>query len=121
MSAWLMTLIGVVLAASGTLIGVAAAAVSRLELARWISQRLRGAAIASALLSTPGRLLGTANAVVTVGLILSAMGLNAVFANVAPLPRASAVVLLIVPVLIGLTYVVPRVIGRRWPERVVRA
>ena len=120
MSAWLMTLIGVALAASGTLIGVAAAAVSRLELARWISQRLRGAAIANALLSTPGRLLGTANALGTAGLVLAAMGVNALLADVPPVLRGSAVVLLLVPVLIALIYAAPRAVGRRWPERIIR-
>jgi CBS domain containing-hemolysin-like protein len=116
-----MTLVGLALAAGGTTVAVGAAAVSRLELARWISHRLRGAAIAGALLSTPGRLLGSANAVATAGLILAAMGVNGVLAPVPPLLRGSAVVLLMVPVLIGLAYIVPRAIGRRWPDRVVRS
>jgi len=120
MSAWLLTIGGLLLSAAGTAIAAAAATVSRLELARWISERLRGAAVANALLSTPGRVLGTATAVATVGLVLGSMGLAAVLATVPPVASASAVVLLAVPLLITLTYSVPRAAGRRWPERVVR-
>jgi CBS domain containing-hemolysin-like protein len=121
MNSWLMTLMGLLLAIAGTTMSVAAAAVSRLELARWISHRLRGAAIASALLSTPVRLLGTATAVATAGLIIAAMGLNGSLANVTPLLRSSIVVLLVVPLLIGVTYALPRAVGRRWPERIIHA
>ncbi|MBI4501162.1 MAG: HlyC/CorC family transporter [Gemmatimonadetes bacterium] len=120
MSAWLITLLGGALATGGTMIAVAAAAVSRLELARWIAQRLRGAAIAGALLSTPGRLLSMANAAATAGMILTAMGVNALLADVPPLLRGSVVVLFAVPVLIGLTYAAPRAAARRWPERIIR-
>ncbi len=120
MSAGLMLLLGVALAGAGSAIAVAAAAVSRLELARWIARRLRGAAIASALLSTPGRLLGAANAVATAGLVLAAMGGHALLASVSPLLRSSLLVLLLVPALIVVTYVLPRALARRWPERVVQ-
>jgi CBS domain containing-hemolysin-like protein len=120
MMAWLLTLAGLTLAAVGTTIVVSSASVSRLELARWISQRLRGAAIATALLHTPGRILGTASAVATAGLLVAAMGLSAVLAGVPPLIRASAVVLLAVPLLITVAYATPRAVGRRWPDRIVR-
>ncbi len=120
MSGWLLTVGGLCLSAAGTTVASAAAAVSRLELARWISQRLRGSAVASALLSTPGRVLGTASAIATAGLVLGAMGLAAVLGAVPPVASASVVVLLAVPMLITLVYCVPRAVGRRWPERIVR-
>ncbi|MBI4421024.1 MAG: HlyC/CorC family transporter [Gemmatimonadetes bacterium] len=120
MSGWVMTVVGLTLAVCGTTIAVAAAAVSRLELARWISHRLRGAAIASALLSTPGRLLGSAGAVATLGVVLAAMGLNAVLATVPPLARASLVVLLAVPLVIVVTLGLPRAVAHRWPEWIIR-
>lgn len=111
---------GLVLSAAGTAVAAAAAAVSRLELARWIAERLRGAAVATALLSTPGRVLGTATAVATAGLVLCSMGVAAVLSTVPPLASASAVVLLAVPLLITITYSLPRALGRRSPERIVR-
>lgn len=120
MTEWIFLLGGIALSAAGTGIAVAAAAVSRLELARWISQRLRGAAIAGALLSTPGRVLGAATGLSTAGLLIAAMGLNALLSTVAPLARATAVVLLGVPLLITAGYAIPRTVGRRWPERVMR-
>ena len=44
MMAWLLVGFGLGLAAIGTTVAVGAAAVSRVELTRWISRRLRGAA-----------------------------------------------------------------------------
>lgn len=120
MSGWIMTVAGLLVAAGASTIAVGAAAASRLELARWISQRLRGAAIASALLSTPGRVLASANAVAAVGWLFTAMGLNAVLAGLPPLLRATVVVLLAVPLLIAVASSVPRAAGHRWPEWVVR-
>jgi CBS domain containing-hemolysin-like protein len=120
MTSWLVTSIGLLAAALGTTVAVSSASVSRLELARWISQRLRGAAIANALLSTPGRILGTATSIATGGFLLSAMGLSAVLATVPPLLRAIAVVLLAVPLLVIVAYAIPRAVGRRWPEPVIR-
>jgi len=120
MSGWLLLLGGLALAGAGTTIAVAAAAVSRLELVRWISQRLRGAAIASALLTTPRRLVATAGAAATLGTILSAFGFAAVLGPVPRLLTASAGVILAVPVLIAVGYALPRGAGRRWPDAIVR-
>ncbi|MSR06947.1 MAG: HlyC/CorC family transporter [Gemmatimonadetes bacterium] len=120
MIGWLLMLGGVLLSSAGTTIAAASAAVSRLELARWISGRLRGAAVASALLSTPGRVLGMATGVATAGLVLGSMGVAAVLASMPPVVSASVVVLVAVPLLIALTYSLPRAVGRRWPDRLVR-
>jgi len=117
---WVLTLGGLFLSAVGTVVAAASAAVSRLELARWISGRLRGAAVANALLSTPGRVLGAATAVATAGLVLASMGVAAVFSMVNPLVAASGVVLVAVPLMIALSYSLPRAVGRRWPDRIVR-
>ncbi|MEE8116343.1 MAG: hypothetical protein V3T28_04465, partial [Gemmatimonadales bacterium] len=60
MSGWVLLTLGTLLAAVGTMLAVGTAAVSRLELSRWVAERLSGAALATTLLSAPGRVLGTA-------------------------------------------------------------
>ncbi|MBI4419693.1 MAG: hypothetical protein HY560_02625 [Gemmatimonadetes bacterium] len=84
MSGWLLVVLGAVLAALGTAVGVGAAALSRLELTRWAAQRLRGAAAAGALLGTPGRVHGTANVVATLGVLLASKGVPAVLVPLHP-------------------------------------
>lgn len=120
MSGWLLVLLGGVLAAVGTAVGVGAAALSRLELTRWAAQRLRGAAAAGALLGTPGRIHGTANVIATLGVLLAAMGVAAVLGRWHPLVLALLVVFGAVPVLITGSYALPRALARRWPQPVVR-
>lgn len=121
MSGWVLVLVGSLLAAFGTAAGVGAAGLSRLELTRWVSLRLRGAAVAGALLGTPGRILGTANLIATVGTLLVALGLAGVFRLLPPPLLSATVILLIVPVYSAVTYALPRALALRWPEPVVRA
>ncbi len=120
MTGWLLVAIGTVLAAFGTTVGVGAAALSRLELTRWAAQRLRGAAAAGALLGTPGRVLGTANAIATLGILLASLGTVAALGQLHPLLLAVLVVLVVIPLGISGTYALPRALARRWPQQVVR-
>jgi CBS domain containing-hemolysin-like protein len=120
MMAWLVLAVGVLLAASGTTVAVGAAAVSRVELTRWISRRLRGAAMASALLSSPGRVLRTANAVATIGVLASGLGMAVLLSGLSPVRAVTALMIVGVPVLAGITYGIPRALGRRWCESIVR-
>jgi CBS domain containing-hemolysin-like protein len=120
MIAWLVLALGVLLAASGTTVAVGAAAVSRVELTRWISRRLRGAAMASALLSSPGRVLRTANAVATIGVLASGLGMAVLLSGLSPVRAVTALIIVGVPVLAGIAYGIPRALGRRWCESIVR-
>lgn len=120
MSGWLLVVLGAVLAAMGTAVGVGAAALSRLELTRWAAQRLHGAAAAGALLGTPGRVHGTANVVATLGVLLASMGVAAVLGRLHPVALAVLVVLGAIPLLITGSYALPRALARRWPQPVVR-
>jgi Mg2+/Co2+ transporter CorC len=119
MSAILLAL-GVVVAAAGTILVAGAGAVSRLALARWVSQRQHGSAVAAALLSAPARVVGPGHGLVAGGMVLAGMGAAGL---VAPLTAAGAgaVLLVGVPALLAIAYVVPRAIGHRWPEPLVRA
>src|SRR2546425_8951797 len=87
-----LLLLGLILAAASAAIGVAAAAVSQLELTRWVSYKLRGAGGAAGVLENPGRVLATANALTTVGIICAAAAMPPLLARTTPtVVRAFAV------------------------------
>jgi len=108
--------LGLVLAILAASVGVAAATVSQLELTRWVQYRLRGADVAAQLRDNPGRLVATANALTTLGLILAAGALPAASALGAPGALGVGVALVAIPVFLACAYLVPRVAGRRWAE-----
>ncbi|MGH7700768.1 MAG: hemolysin family protein [Gemmatimonadales bacterium] len=110
---------GLSLAAAAAAVGVATAAVSQLELTRWVTYRLRGAGDAARLLKNPGRVIATANAVTTLGVLLAAAGLPGALARLDPTVIGGTVFFLGVPLSLSLVYLVPRVVGRRWAEPLV--
>ncbi len=111
---------GLVLAVWAAAIGVAAATVSQLELTRWVHYRLRGADGADQLRDNPGRLVATANALATLGLILAAAALAATAWSDVPLALSAGVVLVAIPVFLASAYLIPRFVGRRWAEPLAR-
>ncbi len=120
MMSWVLLLGGLLLAAASTTVAVSAAAVSRLELTRWISHRLRGAAVASTLFSAPGRILRTANAFGAVGVLAAGFGFAGVMRFIPPLGVLVAALGFGVPVIAVCAYGLPRVIGQRRPEAIMR-
>jgi CBS domain containing-hemolysin-like protein len=117
----LFVVLGLVLAALGATASVAVLAASRLELTRWVSHKLAGAEAAVTLLSRPGDISAAAEALVAVGIAIA--GVSAPWAlQTAGLATTLAVELLLgVPLLCLAAYFLPRAVGRRWPEAVVRA
>lgn len=109
---------GLLVSGAAATVGVAAAAVSQLELARWVQTRLRGSG-PDTLRENPGRLLATANALTTVGLILAAASLPMLLAGATPTFVGTFTFFVGVPVLVSLAYLVPRMVGRRWAESIV--
>lgn len=114
----LLTLALLVAAAFAT-IGVAAAAVSQAELGRWVNTRLRGTGASAALVENPGRVLATANAVTTLGVLAAGAAVPALFLELTPTFLGILTVAVVVPVFVVSAYVVPRVLGRRWAEQIV--
>ena len=110
---------GLLLAAMSAAVGVAAAAVSQLELTRWVSYKLRGAGGAAGAVENPGRVLATANALTTIGTICAAAAIPALLARTTPTVLGIVTVALGVPLLVTAAYLVPRVVGRRWAEPIV--
>jgi CBS domain containing-hemolysin-like protein len=117
----LFVLLGLAIAGLGATTSVAVRAVSRLELTRWVARKLEGAGAAVTLLSRPGDVSAAAEALVAAGVAIA--GVSAPWA----LARAGLGTTLLlelvvgVPVLCCAAYFLPRAIGRRWPERIVRA
>lgn len=120
MTGWLVLGAGLLTAAIGGTVAVSAASVSRLELSRWVSRRLRGAAIASTVYSAPARILRSGNAVAALGVLLSGAGVGALLSAVSPVVAWPLVPLVAVPIAMVAGYAIPRVVGRRWSESVVR-
>jgi len=112
--------LGLLVAILAASVGVAAATLSQLELTRWVQYRLRGADVATQLRDNPGRLVATANALTTLGLVLAAGALPAATALGAPGALGVGVALVAIPVFLACAYLVPRVAGRRWAEPLAR-
>ena len=112
-------LLGLVLAGAAATVAVAAAAVSQVELSRWVSYRLRGMGAAAGLLDNPGRVLATANAVNTLGIVCAAAAVPALLAQTTPTFLGVFTVAVGVPLFVSAAYLVPRVVGRRWAEPIV--
>ncbi|HET7295904.1 MAG TPA: hemolysin family protein [Gemmatimonadales bacterium] len=110
---------GLVLAVTSAAVGVAAAAVSQLELTRWVSYKLRGAGGAAGVLENPGRVLATASALTTIGTVCAAAVIPALLARPTPTVLGVFTVAVGVPLLVSVAYLVPRVVGRRWAGPIV--
>src|SRR3989454_5679521 len=112
-------ILGVLVAGASAAVGVAAAAVSQLELTRWVSYKLRGGRAAARVLDNPGRVLATANALTTMGVIAAAAAVPALLAQATPTFLFVFTVTVGVPLFVSAAYLVPRVAGRRWAEPIV--
>ncbi len=120
MTAALVLLLGLALAGAAASVGVAAAAVSQHDLTRWVAYKLRGAGLGAArLLDDPGRVLATANALTTLGVIAAAAALPAILAGHSLLFLGLFTLVVAAPLFVGAAYLAPRVVGRRWAERIV--
>ncbi len=120
MSIWVAIAGGLAVAALGTTVAVGAAAVSRLELTRWISQRLRGAAVASVLIVKPGSLMRVASAVAAVGILTAGLGLAALVRDLSSMTKVGLLLFGAVPLVAVVAYAVPRAVGQQWCEAIVR-
>jgi CBS domain containing-hemolysin-like protein len=118
-TALVVLLLGLAVAGAAATMGVAAATVSQLELTRWVAYKLRGSAGAAGLLHNPGRVLATANALTTLGVLLAAGAIPALLAATTPSFLGIFTITVGVPLFIGAAYLVPRVVGRRWAEVLV--
>jgi len=120
MSAGLLLLVlGLLVAAAAATVGVAAATVSQADLGRWVTYRLRGTGGSAALVENPGRVLTTANALTTLGVLAAGAAVPALLLELTPTFLGIFTVAVVMPVVVGAAYVVPRVLGRRWPEQIV--
>ncbi len=117
--ALVVLLLGLLVAGISAAVGVAAATVSQHELTRWVAYKLRGSAATAGLLQNPGRTLATANTLTTLGVLLAAGAIPALLAATTATFLGVFTVAVGVPLFIGASYLVPRVLGRRWAESLV--
>jgi putative hemolysin len=117
----LVVLLGLAVAAVGATLAVAVVAASRLELTRWVARRLAGADAAVTLLARPGDVASVAHGLLALGITVAGVATPWLLAD-ANVARTLAFELgLLLPFALLVTYFLPRAIGRRWPERLVRA
>jgi len=115
----LLLLFGLVVAAAAATVGVAAATASQAELGQWVTFRLRGTGRSATLVENPGRVLATANALTTLGILAAGAAVPALLLELTPTFLGIFTVAVVMPLFVGAAYVVPRVLGRRWPEQIV--
>jgi CBS domain containing-hemolysin-like protein len=84
-----------------------------------VSYKLRGGRAAAQVVDNPGRVLATANALTTLGVVLAAAAVPALFAQATPTLLWVFTITVGVPLFVSAAYLVPRVVGRRWAESIV--
>src|SRR3954465_629025 len=104
---WLAVVLGVVLTVFGATAGSALITVSRAELTRAVSRRLRGAAASLAGLAQIDRYLTAASATTSLGVLLLGAAVPGLLAGSAP-KSLVALVLVAVPLVLFAAYLVPR-------------
>jgi CBS domain containing-hemolysin-like protein len=111
----LLVAAGFLAAIVGVTVAVSVTTHNKRELARLVSQRLRGFTTASRILSSQERTVESANIMATVGVLVGGFGLAAAFRGLPPLLSAATGFLLAVPVGVSIIFAFPRTVGRRWP------
>ena len=117
----LVVLFGFAVAALGATIGVALVAASRLELTRWVARRLRGADAAATTLARPGDVASVAGALVALGVTIAGVAAPWALRHSGFALTLAAELGLGLPLIGLLVYFLPRAVGQRWPEPLVRA
>lgn len=117
----LVVVLGLALASIGATTSVAVLAASRLEMTRWVARRLAGAEAAVTLLSRPGDIISVGNGLVAVGVTLAAVATPWALRTTGVVPTLALELGVGLPLVLLLVYFLPRAVGRRWPELVVKA
>ena len=120
MIGWLLTALGALVAASAVAVAVGARAVRRVDLYRWIVRNDPGSRAAGTLLSAPERIVGAANGIASLGVLVCATGLGAALASVRPEVGLVALLLIAVPAALVVVYALPHALGERWAQTLVR-
>ncbi len=116
----LFVALGLLIAGFGATASVAVRAVSRLELTRWVARRLEGADAAVTLLSRPGDVAAAGDALVAVGVAIAGVSAPWALRSAGVGATLAVEILFGVPLLALAAYFLPRAVGRRWPQPIVR-
>ncbi|MEE8572824.1 MAG: hemolysin family protein [Gemmatimonadota bacterium] len=120
MSGWILLVAGTLFAVLGVLSGSAASSVRRVDLYRWAAGKQAGSRAAASLLHAPDRIVRAAKALATMGVLVAGLGAAEMVQGLPLLLQLTGVLLVTVPLVLTFGYAVPRALGRRWPERLVR-
>ena len=112
--------IGLARGVSGATTGVAVIAARRLELTRWVARRLAGREAAVTLLARPGDIHTVASGLVAVGVTTAGVAAPWALEPNGVVPTVALTFGVGLPALLLLVYFLPRAVGRRWPEALVR-
>lgn len=114
-----VAVVGVGLGFAATAASVAAVGRGRVELARWVAQRLRGQAGVGISAHVPREILTTAGAVTSLGILLASAALPALVGGHRPVVLAVFLLAAAVPLALLVGYILPRLAGRRWPDGIL--
>ena len=120
MMGWILLLVGTVLAVAGMTAAVGSAVANRMELYRWITTSASGCRGAHALVAAPERIVDAAEGIAILGVLVASVGFRTVLSDGQPGVLLMVVLLVAVPIFLIIVYSLPRAVGRRWAEDVVR-
>jgi putative hemolysin len=118
---FVVVILGLALAALGATTAVAVIAASRLELTRWAARKLAGADAAVTLLARPGDILSVAHGLVAIGITTAGVAAPWALQYTDIVPTLALELGFGIPLVALVVYFLPRAVGRRWPEHIVRA
>ncbi len=111
---WVIAAVGLSLGFIGMTVAVSVTAWNKRELARLVSQRLRGFNVASKILSSQDRTIESANVFASLGAVVAGFGVAAAFRGLPVVLTAAVALILTVPIAVSVIYALPRIVGRRW-------
>lgn len=121
MTHWVLVAVGVALGFTGVTVAVSVTTSNKRELARLVSQRLRGFNVASKIVSSQDRTIDGANVFAALGAVVAGFGISGAFKGLPILLSSLVAFVLVVPLAVSAMYALPRIIGRRWAAAFARA
>ena len=118
---WSLATLGAVIGFIGMTVVVSVRSVGQLELYRWIAARTDAAPAARTLLAARSQVVGVGLGISALGALLAGIASRTMFDGVPTALLSVLVLVTTVPLYLTLAYALPRAIGRRAAESVIKA
>jgi len=118
--AWFLAGLGLLLGLAGMTVVVSVRSVGRMELYRWVAARTDAAHAARALLAARSQVVGAGLGISSVGALIAGLAARAMLDGMPLLLLLVSLLVAAVPLYLVLAYALPRVMGRRWAEPVIK-